>query len=290
MKSRKSVIVASLIALVVVISTLWGASVEHLGPWAQKPSSSGDQGPQNGFPFPRNGLTYNSEHVSLSIEKGSVNISRESNYSFLGVTFRLWLELPPEGFVLRGFGIEPDGVGLGFLLFPNASSAGHPGDIGAANASVNESVETYFSPDGVFGAEWLAWNGTTLQLELAVSSPGPAYVATNASVQTPVGPNNSSRPVTVIFAGVTFDLVLQGWDLTVAPWLNISAKLPSGTTVWITIPGGPPRVVCGIDGPPPPKFYFQGESACEETASPGLAVAAAGWEGGTQASLLVRVA
>ncbi len=166
----------------------------------------------------------------IEIEGNHTGAGPSTNITFRNVTFRLW-PVFNGGILLyiQGAGFESRGVDLSFAVFP-----------------VNETPNSWFSVDGVFGVSDVSWTGTMVSLMLSVASAGEVSAAENVTI--PAGPNfgvsGYSLAKCVDFLGNNFALQIAG------EWLHASATLMNGTVVGLTLWDGSPAplVLCSAPG------------------------------------------
>lgn len=259
-------IVVTVIAIVVTLGVVaLVSSLPRSGP------SSGPSSPLVG------GINYSSEVVQIPAN-GS-GWGPVSTISFDGVHFRLWPEiLSPMAVFLQGTGTEPNGIDLAFFVSENNSSTG------GNPPPTNESVRTWFAPDGSFGVTWLSGTRGSMDVRLSVAQPMVAYAEENVTLHPIVGLNET--PSTVSFGGVTFRLQVLGWLSPAGPFLNASATEPNGTVNWFHLWNGP-LVACTMWNGTPAWVFGNGNVTCLEGAAPDHTVALV-WNGDLGVTLMVR--
>lgn len=223
------------------------------------------------------GVNYTSEVVQ--IPSNGNGWGPVSNITFNGINFRLWPEvLSPLAVFLQGTGTEPNGIDLAFFVSENNSSTG------GNPPPTNESVRTWFAPDGSFGVTWLSGTRDSMDVRLSVAQPMLAYAEDSVTLNPIV--NFSETPSTVSYGGVTFHLQVFGWGTPAGPSLNASATEPNGTVNWLSLWNGP-LVACAMWNGTPAWAFGNGNVTCLESGAPNHSVALI-WDGYLGVTLMVR--
>ncbi|HZY92855.1 MAG TPA: hypothetical protein VFG07_08845 [Thermoplasmata archaeon] len=262
-------VVASVILASVIVLGLSG------GP-APFPCVGAPPGGECGATLTRSNLTYATEDIL--VPTSGAGGSPVTQVSYQGVFFRMWPEHLSEGPPdLQGTGTEPNGVGLAFILLSsNLSTGGNP-------PPTNATVRTWFSPDGVFGAAWLALIGDSIEVQVAVTEPLLQFRAESVTLP-PIGTGGMDSRTSFAFEGAAFSIQIVDWYSPAGPALNATVLEISGALVGLALWAGP-LVACSVSGDTPPGIL--NNASCLESAAPDHGVALV-WDGFLQVTLLVR--
>ena len=230
-------------------------------------------------PLHRENVSYASEQVILPSH--GAGFGPITSVTFDRVQFRLWPELQAASSAfVQGTGQEPSGVNLAFVVFP----LGPP--YGTGPTPANESAHPWFSPDGVFGVDWVPFSGSAITVALFVSDPLVTYDSFGVDLSPDLLlPGWTAQQVVESPDGVDFYFGIAGWGSPAGPFLNATAVELHGETVFLGI-WDRPLFACGLLGDTPSGVLEN--ATCLESAAPDHAVALV-WDGYLHVTLLVRV-
>lgn len=243
------------------------------------PSSGGSRLPEEGFIQHQN-LTYS--YVTVPVPSNGSQSGPVTWANISGFQFRIWPELSsPWEVYLQGTGREPSGIILAFVVFSNNSS------IGGNPPPTNESVRSWYSPDGTFGVVLMSYTFDSFNVRLLVANPMISYDGMNATLspEPPHADENSIMNWTnVSWDGYAFDMGIVGSYSPAGPSLRTTVVATNGSSLSLNIWDGP-LTACSIVGSTPLDI-LQGAS-CLETSGWNHSIALL-WNGWLNVTLMVR--
>lgn len=220
------------------------------------------------------GLVYKTQVFQIPASgTGSGPLTR---ISFGGIPFALWPVSDNALHELQGTALEPGGLRLAFVVWADNSS------VGGNPPPTNETVRTWYAPDGEIGVYWVSYGVQSDSVRLAVSSPSLVYAEKNVTLNRSA--LSAGPPTTFSFLEYNFTISIYGWPSPAGPSLDANVVGPNGSTVQLGLWAGPP--VCTIGDAPPSMLA---NATCLETAADNHTVGLV-WDGYLGVKLLVRTA
>ncbi|MCI4331143.1 MAG: hypothetical protein L3K19_04775, partial [Thermoplasmata archaeon] len=224
----------------------------------------------------RTALAYRSEVVQ--VPASPPNGALVQNTSFLGCYFRAWIELhTPFGAYIQGTATEPSGLELAFEVWENNSS------FGGNPKPTNDTVQTWFSPDGEVGVEWLSEVRGSSLVRLSVAQPLPTYLTSSFALT--LEQASAGTPEYTYFDGMHFTVQSEGWDSRDGMGMSVVVTEPNGTVVQLGAGVGPVFNACSLLGDIPSSILQN--ATCTENFAADLSVGMV-YDGYLGVTLMVR--